>query len=272
MKRIVGAVVVVIVLGAIAFLWRPWESQRTAQLPPPAVQQPAPTTPLVSVDEMQSRMGDDDRVKSAVDRAVAVLASSGKEPDFNNKDCESDPKVQDIYRGMMLSFAGYLLVMTDLRSGDYENYGRVPDDHADIDVKPLLSHWTKERATTFWQGAKALATLPPDDKRAVAAFLNELKSFRPIYVLVKRTAPDYDYFDVETLNDVLQKAGRVPVNTCLLGYNGYSLSWNVHGDATGFEMLPARYMLDFWDRRAAQGTTDLADWFLTSMSGWLSRS
>jgi hypothetical protein len=36
-------------------------------------------------------------------------------------------------------------------------------------------------------------------------------------------------------------------------------------------MLPARYMLDFWDRRAAQGTTDLADWFLTSMSGWLSR-
>ena len=56
MKRIVGAVVVVIVLGAIALLWRPWERQRTAQLPPPAVQQPAPTTPLVSIDEMQSRM------------------------------------------------------------------------------------------------------------------------------------------------------------------------------------------------------------------------
>jgi hypothetical protein len=86
---------------------------------------------------------------------------------------------------------------------------------------------------------------------------------------VKRTAPDYEYFDVETLNDVLHKAGRAPVNKCLLGYNGYALTWDVHGDGTEIQMLPARYMLDFWNRRAAQGTTDLADWFLSSMSGWL---
>ena len=137
MSRIVGAVVAVVVLVAIALVWRPWESrQRTAQLLPPAAQPQQPATPLVSIDEMQSRMADDDRVKNAVDRAVGVLASSEKEPDFLEKDCESDPEAKDIYRGMMLSLTGYLLVMTDLRSGDYENYGFVPEDHAGIDPAP----------------------------------------------------------------------------------------------------------------------------------------
>jgi hypothetical protein len=179
MSRIIGAIVAVIVLGAIVLVWRPWESrQRTAQLPPPAAQQqPQTTTPLVSIDEMQSRMADDDRVKKAVDRALGVLASSEKEPDFLDKDCESDPKAKDIYRGMMLSFTGYLLVMTELRSGDYENYGFVPEDHGQIDPTPLVSHWSKDRVTAFWQGSNALASLPAEDRRAVAAFLNELKSF-----------------------------------------------------------------------------------------------
>jgi hypothetical protein len=172
---------------------------------------------------------------------------------------------------MMLSFAGYLLVMTDLRSGDYENYGFVPEDHSQIDPAPLLAHWSKERVTAFWQASNALGSLPAEDRRAVAAFLNQLKSFRPIYVLVKRTSPDYDNFDIDTLNDVLRNAGRAPVNKCLLGYNGYILKWSVHGSGTQIEMLPARYMLDFWDRRTAQGTTDVADWFLTAMNGWLSR-
>ena len=273
MSRIVGAVVAVVVLVAIVLVWRPWESrQHTAQLPPPAAQPQQPATPLVSIDEMQSRMADDDRVKNAVDRAVGVLASSEKEADFLDKDCESDPKAKDIYRGMMLSLTGYLLVMTDLRSGDYENYGFVPEDHTRIDPAPLLSHWSKDRVTAFWHGTNALASLPAEDRRAIAAFLTELKSFRPVYVLVKQTAPDYDYFEIDTLNDVLQKAGRAPVNKCLLGYNGYALRWNVHGSGTEIQMLPASYMLDFWNRRAAQGTTDLADWFLTRMSGWLSRS
>jgi hypothetical protein len=271
--RILSAVVVIVVLLAIVIVWRPWDSgQRTAQLLPPREQQQPQTPSLVPIDEMQSRMADDELVKSTVERVLGVLASSQKEPDFLDKDCESDTKAKDIYRGMMLSYAGYLLVMSDLRSGNYENYGFVPDDHAQIDTAPLLSHWTKDRVTAFWQGADALAPLAAEDKRAIAAFLNELKSFRPVYAVVKRTTTDYDYFDIDALNDVLQKAGRAPVNKCLLGYNGYALKWNVHGNGTEIEMLPARYMLDFWHRRAAQGTTDLADWFLTSMSGWLSPS
>ncbi len=272
MLRIVGAVVVIVALLAVVFVWKPWDSRHgTAQLPPPREQQQAQTTPLASIDEMQSRLANDELVKSTVERALAVLAASEKEPDFLDKDCESDAKAKDIYRGMMLSFAGYLLVMSDLRGGDYENYGFVPDDHAQIEAAPLLSHWSKDRVTAFWQGSNALASLPAEDKRAIAAFLNELKSFRPVYAVVKRSTPDYDYFDIDTLNDVLQKAGRAPVNKCLLGYNGYTLKWNAHGNGTEIEMLPARYMLDFWHRRAAQGTTDVADWFLTSMSGWLSR-
>jgi hypothetical protein len=274
MVRILGAVAAVIALVAIAFLWQPWKSrQGTAQLPLSREQPaPQPTTPLVSLDEMQSRMADDELVRRAVARAMDALASSEKEPDFVDKDCESDAKAKDVSRGMMLSVAGYLLVMTDLRSGDYENYGFVPEDRAHIDTAPLLAHWTKDRVSAFWQGSNALASLPAEDKRAVAAFLNELKSFRPIYVVVKRTAPDYDNFPIETLNEVLQKAGRPQVNKCLLGYNDYVLKWNVHGNGTEISMLPASYMLDFWNRRAAQGTTDLAEWFLTAMSGWLSRS
>jgi hypothetical protein len=213
MLRIVGAVVAVVVLLAIVFVWRPWDSgQRTTQLPPPRDQQQPQTTSLVPIEEMESRMADDDLVKSTVERALGVLAASKKEPDFLDKDCESDGQAKEIYHGMMLSFAGYLLVMTDLRSGDYENYGFVPDDHAQINAAPLLSHWSKERVTAFWQGANALGSLAAEDKRAIAAFLNELKAFRPTYDVVKRTTADYDYFDIDTLNDVLQKAGRTPVN------------------------------------------------------------
>jgi hypothetical protein len=182
-------------------VWQPWESRRTVLPPSSQQQQPEPTTPLVSIAEMQARMADDELVKNTVARALNALASSEKEPDFLDKDCEADAQAKDIYRGMMLSFAGYLLVMTDLRSGDYENYGFVPEDHSQIDPAPLLAHWSKERVTAFWQASNALGSLPAEDRRAVAAFLNQLKSFRPIYVLVKRTSPDYDNFDIDTLND-----------------------------------------------------------------------
>jgi hypothetical protein len=97
MARILGAVVAVIALVAIVFLWQPWKSrQGTAQLPPPREQPaPQPTTPLVSLDEMQSRMADDELVRRAVARAMDALASSEKEPDFVDKDCESDAKAKD---------------------------------------------------------------------------------------------------------------------------------------------------------------------------------
>jgi hypothetical protein len=138
MKRILGAVAVIIALAAIIFVWQPWESRRTVLPPSSQQQQPEPTTPLVSIAEMQARMADDESVKNTVARALNALASSEKEPDFLDKDCEADAQAKDIYRGMMLSFAGYLLVMTDLRSGDYENYGFVPEDHSQIDPQEAL--------------------------------------------------------------------------------------------------------------------------------------
>jgi hypothetical protein len=159
MKRILGAVAAIIALAAIIFVWQPWERRRTVQLPPSR-----PTTARTddaacldcrdAVAHGRWRIGQEYRCPRD------ALASSEKEPDFLDKDCEDDAQAKDIYRGMMLSFAGYLLVMTDLRSGDYENYGFVPEDHSQIDAAPLLAHWSKERVTAFWHASNALGSLP----------------------------------------------------------------------------------------------------------------
>ena len=88
-------------------------------------------------------MRDEDLVKSAIIRATKVLAAADKETDLYTEGCDKDPKVGNFYRGMILAHAGYFLVMADLRTGSYRNYGLLPEDHPNL--KRLASFPTGPR-------------------------------------------------------------------------------------------------------------------------------
>ena len=78
-------------------------------------------------------------------------------------------------------------------------------------------------------------------------------------------------FDDE-ISEILKKAGRPPIGSCYKSDYGYSLTWDVTvSGATAINFYPAEYMFSFWYRRDAEGKSDLAEWFLTSMLGWLQR-
>jgi hypothetical protein len=210
MKRIIGAVAAVLAV-VIILLWQPWRtSPITAQVPAPQEPEQPQAAPLVSLAEMQSRLSDDDLVTAALKRAANALASSEKEPQFSEDACAADAKIKAIYRGMILAHAGYYLVMADLRSGDYQNYGFLPADEAELNTNTLLSHWSKERVARIWQSSNALNALSAEDRSSIAAFLNELKLFKPIYLSVKRTNPDFDALDQDAVDGILQKRAAHP--------------------------------------------------------------
>jgi hypothetical protein len=131
-----------------------------------------------------------------------------------------------------------------------------------------------------WRSSNALTALSADDKKAIATFLNELKSYRSIYAIVKRAKPRLDTMDwsagspvsTDEISEILKKAGRPPIGGCYKSDYGYKLMWDVPGSSgTAINFDPAEYMFSFWYRRDAEGKSDLAEWFLTSMVGWLQR-
>jgi TIR domain len=275
-----------VLLGVIAVAGA-WQ-RRTPSTPAPTLAGPQaivpqveePRDPGVSLAELTLRMRDEDLVKSAIIRAAKVLASAGKEAEFFEEGCDKDPKVGNFYRGMILAHAGYFLVMADLRTGSYRNYGLLPEDYPNLERASLFSYWTKERVSNVWRSSNALAALPADDKKAIATFLNELKSYRSIYAIVKRAKPRLDTMDwsagspvaTDEISEILKKAGRPPIGSCYKSDYGYKLTWDATtSGATAINFYPAEYMFSFWYRRDAEGKSDLAEWFLTSMLGWLQR-
>jgi hypothetical protein len=280
-QMIAGGLVLLGVI-AIAGVWRPWTRSTPAPAGPQAVvrQVEAPRDPGVSLAELTSRMRDEDLVKSAIIRATKVLAAADKEADLYTEGCDKDPKVGNFYRGMILSHAGYFLVMADLRTGSHRNYGFLPEDYPNLEKASLFSYWTKERVSNVWRSSNALTALSADDKKAIATFLNELKSYRSIYAIVKRAKPRLDTMDwsagspvsTDEISEILKKAGRPPIGGCYKSDYGYKLMWDVPGSSgTAINFDPAEYMFSFWYRRDAEGKSDLAEWFLTSMVGWLQR-
>ena len=109
-------------------------------------------------------------------------------------------------------------------------------------------------------------------------FLNELQSYRAIYALVKRAKPNLDAMNwgfgtpisVDEVSEILRRAGRPPINKCYENDYGYKLKWNATASgSTDIAFEPVSYMIGFWHRREAEGKSDLADWFLSAMTGWL---
>ena len=76
----------------------------------------------------------------------------------------------------------------------------------------------------------------------------------------------------DEISEILKKAGRPPIGSCYKSDYGYKLTWDVTASgATAINFYPAEYMFSFWYRRDAEGKSDLAEWFLTSMLDWLQR-
>ena len=267
-------------LGALALIlaWQPWKAAPHATLPPTQQTTTPQRDPGVSLTELSMRMANEALVKSAVIRATSVLAGAGKTMEFYEEGCDKDAKVRDIYRGMMLAHAGYFLVMADLRTGSYQNYGFLPEDHAYLEKASLYSFWTMDRVTALWRSSNALASLDGDDKKALAAFLTELKGYRAIYAAVKRVKPNLAQLnwlrgspvEFAEINEILKRSGRPPISKCYLSDYGYRLTWNVTPTGgTAVNFMPVDYMFSFWYRRDSEGKEQLADTFITSMIGWL---
>jgi TIR domain len=251
-----------------------------SQAPPNAEQAPpsAARDTGVSLTELAMRMKNEPSVASAIIGATKVLAAADKTPELTTEGCAKDPKVNDFYRGMMLAHAGYYLVIADLQTGSYRNYGFPTKDYSLLDKASLYAFWTKERISKAWRESNALASLGPDDKRALSVFLSELQSYRAIYALVKRAKPNLDAINwglgggipVEEVSEILRRAGRPPISKCYENEYGYKLNWNATASgSTEIDFEPASYMIGFWHRRDAEGKSDLADWFLSTMAGWL---
>jgi hypothetical protein len=218
-------------------------------------------------------MGNEVRVKAAIVRATAALSSSEKVQNFFDQDCQNDTKGRNVHRGMMLAYAGYYLVMTDLRTGSYQEYDMLPDDHGLLQKGGLFSFWSIDRALNVWRATNALKTLAPDDKRAIAAFLTELKSFRPIYTAINSTKPNYDLLQPDEASAILRRAGRSGLDECLSSGLGYELKWTATPrGGTSMSGAPVIYMIGFWHRRDLEGKSDLAELFLGRMIELLSRN
>jgi TIR domain len=299
-----GTIVGVILLVAV---WQSWKDSTVAPaVSPPAPQvsasgpdvaQPAPAPPApqeqaaspqappdtprdagVSLTELAMRMKNEPSVASAIIGATKVLASSDKTSELTTEGCAKDPKVNDFYRGMILAHAGYYLVIADLQTGSYRNYGFPTKDYSLLDKASLYAFWTKDRISKAWRESNALASLGPDDKKALSVFLSALQSYRAIYALVKRAKPNLDAINwgigggipVEEISEILRRAGRPPISKCYENEYGYKLNWNATASgSTEIDFEPASYMIGFWHRRDAEGKSDLADWFLSTMAGWL---
>ena len=238
----------------------------SSQAPPNA----APDTG-VSLTELALRMKNEPSVTSAVIGATKVLAAADKTPEFFEQGCDKDPQVKDFYRGMLLAHAGYYLVLSELRTGTYKNYGFPPKDYSLLDKASLYAFWTKERISQVWRDSNAIAALSADDKKALVAFLSELQSFRSVYALVKRAKPDLDSMNwgfgppipSEEISEILKRAGRAPISKCYESDYGYKLNWNVTANGSSeIAFEPINYMIGFWHRRDVEGKSDLADWFL----------
>lgn len=260
-----GALAFLLVIGCIA----------SAQAPAEEAEEPPERETGVSLSELKLRMLDGSLVKSAIIRATDVLAAADKEQKFFSEGCDKDPHVRDFYRGMILAHAGYYLVMADLRTGRHRNYGFLWDDYSSLQRASLYAYWTKERVADVWRSSNALAALGVDDKRALTAFLNELKSYRAVYSLVKQARPGLDWSNgvpigFSQIDGIVKRAGHTPINKCYIGDYGYSLKWNVTSRGeTEINFFPVDYMVSFWYRRDVEDKTDLADWFLSVMIRWL---
>jgi TIR domain len=294
------------VLAVILFfaVWQPWKSSQVSpsasldapQAPaatpatpdaaqaPPAAAQPAPAPaeavrdPGVSLTELALRMKNEPSVTSAIIGATKVLAAADKAPEFTVEGCADDPKAREFYRGMILAHAGYYLVISDLQTGSYRNYGFLPKDYGLLDKDSLYAFWTKDRISKAWRDSNALAALSADDKRALTVFLTELQSYRAVYGLVKRAKPNLDSMNwgfgapisADEVSEILRRAGRPPINKCYENDYGYKLNWNVTpSGSTDIDFEPQSYMLGFWHRRDVEGKSDLAEWFLSAMVTWL---
>jgi hypothetical protein len=212
---------------------------------------------------MAARMTDEARVKSSITRVTTLLASAGKRPLFTDQNCERDARMRDIHRGMVMALAGYFLVISDLRVERFDYVDRLPEDYGQVDRTGLYSFWTVSRAINLWSTSKVLASLSPDDKRAIGAFLTELRLFRARYTILLRANTIFgQILDFDAVNEILKRAGN-PFNKCLQEPVAYELMWSI---APGVQHdAPAGYMIRFWYRRDRDGKTDLADQFVSSM-------
>jgi TIR domain len=257
---------------------------RPAEAPPPsgfddvAVDASSGQNSESSLTELALRMKNEPSVTSAVIGATKVLAAADKTPEFFEQGCDKDPAVGNFYRGMLLAHAGYYLVLSELQTGSYKRYGFPPKDYSLLDKDSLYAFWTKDRIAKVWRDSNALGALGADDRKALVAFLSELQAFRSVYALVKRAKPDLDSMNwgfgppipAEEVSEILRRAGRPPISKCYESDYGYKLSWNVTANgSTEIAFEPINYMIGFWHRRDAEGKSDLADWFLSSMVSWL---
>ncbi len=166
-----GTIVGVILLVAV---WQSWKDSTVAPSVSPAAPQvsasgpdvaqpaPAPAAPQeqaaspqappdtprdagVSLTELAMRMKNEPSVASAIIGATKVLAAADKTSELTTEGCGKDPKVNDFYRGMILAHAGYYLVIADLQTGSYRNYGFPTKDYSLLDKASLYAFWTKER-------------------------------------------------------------------------------------------------------------------------------
>ena len=241
----------------------------SSQAPPNA----APDTG-VSLTELALRMKNEPSVTSAVIGATKVLAAADKTPEFFEQGCDKDPQVKDFYRGMLLAHAGYYLVLSELRTGTYKNYGFPPKDYSLLDKASLYAFWTKERISQVWRDFERDRRFERRRQESVGGVPERAAVFslRLCSREARQARPRLDELGLRAANPErgdqrdLKRAGRAPISKCYESDYGYKLNWNVTANGSSeIAFEPINYMIGFWHRRDVEGKSDLADWFLSTM-------
>lgn len=251
---------------------------RAATAPPP----PAPTpTPPSAADadppeppkkSTNQRFADTAWLKSSLTRIIAPWSQArlvDAEPTwYNQPQCRDDARVGRFYRGIHLTFATYFLLVSLKEKGDFSDYrffasqidsDKPPAEWATEDRSAVVRSWNAGRLTALFDTVLAATRPSRTDREAVREFLQTLLQARSFYRNVGE-----QYFKMSSgperfalINKAL--AGATPPNACLEGHYGFKVVLpHLKGKSSSIFFVPIEYMVQFWKRRDADGTSALA--------------